>query len=187
MGHRVNTVVTKRTIGFKISSDQKDIPEVTETNKQSLLRPVERPQEVVKLETEAVLSRLTVFPSYSVLFREAQSAIFADNGPLPVSTRHYIAWMVSLSFYKALNVSKYYIYQSARVAGCSPLASLEQSLFLASGGSQDWLPSSSSSSSSKPAKLVRLEEINVILCKTPRLLTSEHIKVENKICQVETL
>ena len=96
MGHRVNTVVTKRTIGFKISSDQKDIPEVTETNKQSLLRPVERPQEVVKLETEAVLSRLTVFPSYSVLFREAQSAIFADKGPLPVSTRHYIAWMVSL-------------------------------------------------------------------------------------------
>ena len=108
MGHRVNTVVTKRTIGFKISSDQKDIPEVAETNKQSLLRPVERPQEVVKLETEAVLSRLTVFPSYSVLFREAQSAIFADNGPLPVSTRHYIAWMVSL-FISLLILSNIYL------------------------------------------------------------------------------
>ena len=88
MGHRVNTIVTKRTIGFKTSSDLKDIPEVTETNRPETESPA------VKLETEAVLSRLAVFPSYSVLFRDAQSAIFADNGPLPVSTRHYIAWMV---------------------------------------------------------------------------------------------
>ena len=93
MGHRVNTIVTKRTIGFKTSSDLKDIPEVTETIKPE----TERPEEVtVKLETEAVLLRLAAFPSYSVLFRDAQTAIFADNGPLPVSNRHYIAWMVSV-------------------------------------------------------------------------------------------
>lgn len=151
MGHRVNTIVTKRTIGFKTSSDLKDIPEVTETIKPE----TERPEEVtVKLETEAVLLRLAAFPSYSVLFRDAQTAIFADNGPLPVSNRHYIAWM------------------SARVAGCPSLAALEQSLFVSAGGSKEWL----SSPSARPAKLVRLEEINVILCKTPRLLTSDHIK-----------
>lgn len=157
MGHRVNNItVTKRTFGFKISSDLKDIPEVTETNKPETDIPeAKRPEEVtVKLEAEAALSRLAVFPSYDVLFRDAQSAIFADNGPLPVSTRHYIAMM------------------GARAAGCPSLASLEESLFLSHGGDPGWL----SNFSSRPAKLARLEEINKLLCKTPRLLTSAHIK-----------
>ena len=33
MGHRVNTIVTKRTIGFKTSSDLKDIPELDQKHR----------------------------------------------------------------------------------------------------------------------------------------------------------
>ena len=58
--------------------------------------------------------------------------------------------------------------------GCSTLATLEQSLFLASGGCQDWL----NQGKKIPSKLKKLEKINLMLCKTPRLLTCDHIKVK---------
>jgi len=149
MGHRVNTTKTKRTIGLKKNSTK--LPSVIEEDN----------FKISKLETEDVLSRLGDFPNYSVLFREAHAAIFSETGPLPVSTRHYIAFL------------------GARVAGCTILATLEQSLFLASGGNQQWLAQESQGKESSLApnsKLRKLEQINVLLCKTPRLLSSDHIK-----------
>ena len=82
MGHRVNTAKTKRTIGLKKTTTK--LPSVIEEDN----------FKISKLETEDVLSRLGDFPNYSVLFREAHAAIFSETGPLPVSTRHYIAFLV---------------------------------------------------------------------------------------------
>ena len=84
MGHRVNTTVTKRTKGLKTSHKST----IIESEEDQVIK-------ISKLDTEDVLSSLGVFPSYSVLFREAHSAIFSDNGPLSVSTRHFIALSVS--------------------------------------------------------------------------------------------
>ena len=61
-------------------------------------------------------------------------------------------------------------YQAASVAGCSDLASLERSVFISSGGAGDWLRKC-------PAKLVKLEEVNMLLCRNPRLIKHHHIKV----------
>ena len=101
MGHRVNTTITKRTIGFKLQ------PAVVAPRFVSPVREEEeegRPREVAAvareagaLGTEEVVARLgLVFPGYGALFRSAHAAIFSDTGPLPEATRHYIALMVSL-------------------------------------------------------------------------------------------
>ena len=68
MGHRINSNVTKTTIGFK--------------------------QEETNLDTEDLLSALQFFPAYGALFKDAHSHILSENGPLPVSHRHFIAIMV---------------------------------------------------------------------------------------------
>ena len=43
---------------------------------------------------EELISPLALLPSYSVLFRDTQTAIFSESGPLPIPTRHFIALMV---------------------------------------------------------------------------------------------
>ena len=68
MGHKVNSNVIKTTVGFK---EEEDV-----------------------LATDDVLSTLQFFPSYSVLFKDAHSHLLAENGPLPVPYRHFIAIMV---------------------------------------------------------------------------------------------
>ena len=55
------------------------------------------------------------------------------------------------------------------MSGSSTLVSLEQSLFLAGGGTRAWL-------GAVPGKLARLEEVNTLLCHNPRRITSKHIK-----------
>lgn len=100
---------------------------------------------------EELISPLALLPSYSVLFRDTQTAIFSESGPLPIPTRHFIALMAS------------------RATTCSALARLEEELFVSSGGSRAWLKEI-------PSKLKKLEEINLLLCTNPRLLTTAHIK-----------
>ena len=68
------------------------------------------------------------------------------------------------------NIEYFSCYQAASVAGCSDLASLERSVFISSGGAGDWLRKC-------PAKLVKLEEVNMLLCRNPRLIKHHHIKV----------
>ena len=68
MGHRINSNVTKTTIGFK--------------------------QDDNRLDTEDLLSTLQFFPAYGLLFKDAHSHILSENGPLPLSHRHFIAIMV---------------------------------------------------------------------------------------------
>ena len=46
--------------------------------------------------SEELISPLALLPSYSVLFRDTQVAIFSESGPLPIPTRHFIALMVRL-------------------------------------------------------------------------------------------
>ena len=70
MGHRVISNVTKTTIGFKAENNQ--------------------------LATEDLISTLQFFPKYGVLFKDAHSHLLSENGPLPVSHRHFIAIMVRL-------------------------------------------------------------------------------------------
>ena len=101
MGHRVNTTITKRTIGFKLQ------PAAVAPRFVSPVREEEeeegRPREAAAvareagaLGTEEGVARLgLVFPGYGALFRSAHAAIFSDTGPLPEATRHYIALMVS--------------------------------------------------------------------------------------------
>ena len=50
--------------------------------------------------------------------------------------------------------------QAARVSGSATLVSLEQSLFLAGGGSRAWL---GGGAGAVPGKLARLEEVNTLL------------------------
>ena len=45
---------------------------------------------------ELLISPLALLPSYSVLFRDTQTAIFSESGPLPIPTRHFLALMVRL-------------------------------------------------------------------------------------------
>jgi len=132
MGHRVNATISKQS---KLSSTKSSGVESS----------------VPSLDSKDVLSSMSSLPGYSVLYREAQTAIFSDSGALPVHTRHYIAMM------------------AASVAGCSDLASLERSVFISSGGAGDWLRKC-------PAKLVKLEEVNMLLCRNPRLIKHHHIK-----------
>ena len=70
MGHRVISNVTKTTIGFKADNNH--------------------------LATEDLISTLQFFPTYGVLFKDAHSHLLSENGPLPVSHRHFIAIMVRL-------------------------------------------------------------------------------------------
>eukprot|EP00092_Neocalanus_flemingeri_P002636 GFUD01002823.1.p1 GENE.GFUD01002823.1~~GFUD01002823.1.p1 ORF type:complete len:395 (+),score=49.65 GFUD01002823.1:48-1232(+) len=69
MGHRINTNVTKTTIGFK--------------------------QDENRLDSEDFLSTLQFFPVYSSLFKNAHSHLLSENGPLPVFHRHFIAIMAA--------------------------------------------------------------------------------------------
>ena len=71
MGHRVISNVTKTTIGFKADNNH--------------------------LATEDLISTLQFFPTYGVLFKDAHSHLLSENGPLPVSHRHFIAIMVRLT------------------------------------------------------------------------------------------
>ena len=45
---------------------------------------------------EELMSAMALVPSYSVLFRDTQAALFSESGPLPIPTRHFIALMVRL-------------------------------------------------------------------------------------------
>ena len=101
MGHRVNTTITKRTIGFKLQPAAvapRFVSPVREEEEEG--RPREAAtvaREAGALGTEEVVARLgLVFPGYGALFRSAHAAIFSDTGPLPEATRHYIALMVSI-------------------------------------------------------------------------------------------
>ena len=103
MGHRVNTTITKRTIGFKLQPAAvapRFVSPVREEEEEEEGRPREAAavaREAGALGTEEVVARLgLVFPGYGALFRSAHAAIFSDTGPLPEATRHYIALMVSL-------------------------------------------------------------------------------------------
>ena len=103
MGHRVNTTITKRTIGFKLQPAAvapRFVSPVREDEGEGEGRPREAAavaREAGALGTEEVVARLgLVFPGYGALFRAAHAAIFSDTGPLPEATRHYIALMVSI-------------------------------------------------------------------------------------------
>ena len=61
-------------------------------------------------------------------------------------------------------------FQASRATSCTALTRLEEELFISSGGSRGWVKE-------VPAKLKKLEEINLLLCSNPRLLTTSHIKV----------
>ena len=54
--------------------------------------PKQRPG--VESSEELLISSLALLPSYGVLFRDTQTAIFSESGPLPIPTRHFIALMV---------------------------------------------------------------------------------------------
>ena len=43
---------------------------------------------------EELISPLALVPSYGLLFRDTQTTIFSESGPLPIPTRHFIALMV---------------------------------------------------------------------------------------------
>ena len=104
MGHRVNTTITKRTIGFKLQPAAVAPRFVSPVREEEEEEGEGRPREVATvareagaLGTEEVVARLgLVFPGYGALFRSAHAAIFSDTGPLPEATRHYIALMVSI-------------------------------------------------------------------------------------------
>jgi len=128
MGHRINSNVTKTTIGFK--------------------------QEETNLATEDLLSALQFFPAYGALFKDAHSHILSENGPLPVSHRHFIAIM------------------AARTTGCISLVKMEEKTFLSSGGNADWLKDTNC----VPNKLQRLDGINKLLVQSPSLITPNHIQ-----------
>ena len=70
-------------------------------------------------------------------------------------------------------ISRHCLLQAARVSGSATLVSLEQSLFLAGGGTRAWL---GGGAGAVPGKLARLEEVNTLLCHNPRRITSKHIK-----------
>lgn len=55
--------------------------------------PKQRPEPE---RSEDLISALALVPSYSVLFRDTQAALFSESGPLPIPTRHFIALMVRL-------------------------------------------------------------------------------------------
>jgi len=129
MGHRVISNVTKTTIGFKADDNH--------------------------LATEDLISTLKFFPTYGVLFKDAHSHLLSENGPLPVSHRHFIAIM------------------AARATGCTSLVKMEERAFLLSGGNDDWLKDTAC----VPNKLRRLDEINKLLALSPSLLTTNHIKI----------
>jgi len=100
---------------------------------------------------EELISPLALVPSYGLLFRDTQTTIFSESGPLPIPTRHFIALMAS------------------RATSCTALTRLEEELFISSGGARSWLKEA-------PTKVKKLEEINLLLCSNPRLLTTNHIK-----------
>ena len=108
MGHRLNTSKSKRSIRFKTNSSP--LPSLTEAD-EDIITNTDNTEadtfviETIELDTEEVLASLGLFPNYNVLFREAHGAIFSENGPLPVYTRHYIALLVSLSaIYYNINI-----------------------------------------------------------------------------------
>ena len=70
-------------------------------------------------------------------------------------------------------ITRHCLLQAARVSGSATLVSLEQSLFLAGGGTRAWL---GGGPGAVPGKLARLEEVNTLLCHNPRRITSKHIK-----------
>ena len=80
MGHRASVTVTKTTIGFSTGG----APEVKPT-------------------TEDLISSLSAVPCYSVLFKDTQTAIFSEGGPLPIPTRHFIALLVRDRSYLSSN------------------------------------------------------------------------------------
>ena len=68
MGHQACQRVTRTTVGFQQPSSS---------------------------SLEDVLASLHTFPAYSKLFRDVNSLVFSDCGPLPNHHRHFIALMVS--------------------------------------------------------------------------------------------
>lgn len=68
MGHQACQRVTRTTVGF---------------------------QQPSRTSLEDVLASLHTFPAYSKLFRDVNSLVFSDCGPLPNHHRHFIALMVS--------------------------------------------------------------------------------------------
>lgn len=87
MGHRASIKVTRTTIGFKTAP-----------------RAQAESEDEVKPRTEDLISPLSALPTYSVLFKDTQTAIFAESGPLSIPTRHFIALLVrKLTYIRPLN------------------------------------------------------------------------------------